>query len=231
MQILNKITSHSSQPRALILLISFLLFYQTALYVGIGLRQPLWADEGHFIETIKQFDQDLSLVQIKTYNEMSTPLPFIIYALWGKLAGFQPNQLRFLSLIIAFLTFLTFFIFYQETSKRPDISILLTLFLVFQPYVLGLTVFVYTDMLALFFLALTLLAFHKKKSVLLTFSVAGALLCRQYYIFIPVSLGIYFLFQLISFCIMINDYLKSLKLYLFQHFQYQQSNFQSYYYC
>jgi hypothetical protein len=198
MNILKRFGNQLSFPRALILLIAFLLLYETILYIGVGLRQPLWADEGHFIETIQQFDRDISLKQLQTYDEMSTPLPFVTYALWGKIAGFQPHQLRLLSLIIALFTFITFFIFYQMSSKRPDISLLLTLFLIFQPYILGLTVFVYTDMLALFFLALTLIAFHNRKPVLLAISVAGALLCRQYFIFLPASLGIYYLLHLIT---------------------------------
>jgi 4-amino-4-deoxy-L-arabinose transferase-like glycosyltransferase len=179
------------------LFILFLLVYESILYAGIGLRQPTWADEHHFIPTIEKFGREISLKQLKTYNDMSTPLPFILYALWGKLIGFHLHQLRFFSLIIAFFTFLSFFIYYVKISGRIKTALLVTLFLIFQPYSIGISVFVYTDMLALFFLAWALFAFQKEKPTLLAFSLSGALLCRQYFIFLAGAFFLYYLLQMI----------------------------------
>jgi len=128
---------------------------------------------------------------------MSTPLPFILYAFWGKLVGFHMHQLRFFSLIIALFTFITFYFFYWQSSGRVHIALLVTFFLIFQPYSIGISVFVYTDMLALFFLAWSLIAFQREKPLLLAISAAGALLCRQYFIFLPAAFFLYYLIQLI----------------------------------
>ena len=181
--------------QAYILLVVFLLVYETILYTTVGLHQAVWGDERHFVQTIQQFGQEISLTQLKTYNEMSTPLPFVLYALWGKIAGFQLHQLRLFSLLIAFFTFLIFFRLYQETSSKSSLALLMTLFVIFQPYMIGLTIFVFTDMLPLLFLGLSLWAFQRNNPYLLAFSLGSALLCRQYYIFLPAAVGIYFCFR------------------------------------
>lgn len=197
---MNRFTDHILQDpfkRSLLLLILFLIVYETILYMGVGLRQPTWADEHHFISTIEEFGEELSLRQLRTYNEMSTPLPFILYALWGKLVGFHLHQLRFFSLIIALFTFISFYIYYFQVSGRIKIALPVTLFLIFQPYSIGISVFVYTDMLSLLFLAWSLIAFRKEKPIILAISTAGALLCRQYFIFLPVAFILYYLIQMI----------------------------------
>jgi hypothetical protein len=188
---------HDPYKRSLLLLILFLIVYETILYFGIGLRQPTWADEHHFIPTIEGFGRDFSLRQIQTYNDMSTPLPFILYALWGKIAGFSLHQLRFFSLIISFCTFITFYIFYYMISGRIKTATWAIIFLIFQPYLIGLSVFVYTDMLALLFMAVSLIAFVRNRPILLAISIAGTLLCRQYFIFLAAAFSLYYLIQIL----------------------------------
>ena len=120
---MNRFTDHILQDpfkRSLLLLILVLIVYETILYMGVGLRQPTWADEHHFISTIEEFGEELSLRQLRTYNEMSTPLPFILYALWGKLVGFHLHQLRFFSLIIALFTFIYFFLYLLFPGVRSN---------------------------------------------------------------------------------------------------------------
>ena len=187
-----------STPQGYTLFVIFLVVYLTILYVTVGLRQPVWGDERHFVQTVQEFGQELTLTQLKTYNEMSTPLPFILYALWGKISGFELHQLRFLSLIIAFFTFLLFFRLYQDSSGHLILAFLMTLFLMIQPYMIGITVFVFTDMLALLFLGLSLWAFHQDNPYLLAVALGGALLCRQYYVFLLVAFGAYYSFQILT---------------------------------
>lgn len=196
---MNRISEYILQnpfKRSLLLLIIVVLIYETILYMGVGLRQPTWADEHHFIPTIEEFGDGMSLRKLKTYNDMSTPLPFLLYALWGKVFGFHLHQLRFFSLIIAFFTFIIFYTFYFQASGRIKTAFLITLFLIFQPYSIGISVFVYTDMLALLFLALSLVAFQKEKPIILAISLAAALLCRQYFVFLPAAFVLYYLIQL-----------------------------------
>jgi len=177
--------------RSLIILIIFLLGYLTVLYLTVAVKQPLWHDEGHFIETIKYLAEDISLERLKNYNEMSTPLPFLSYALWGKISSFNLPALRLFSFIIAFSTFLSFYFFFKQWYQDTKITLWLLGFLIFQPYMIGITIFVYTDMLTLFFLAMSLISLHKDKPILLSIALAGGLLCRQYFIFWCLAILVY----------------------------------------
>ena len=182
-----------TSKRSLIILIIFLLGYETILYFMVAVKQPLWHDEGHFIETIKYLAENLSLERLKHYNEMSTPLPFLAYALWGKITGFNLPALRMLSLIIAFGTFLSFYFFFRYWYQNTQTALLLLGFLIFQPYMIGITIFVYTDMLTMFFLAMSLISLHKDEPILFSVALAGGLLCRQYFIFWCLAILVYFI--------------------------------------
>ncbi len=186
----------TNSNRKIFLLFSLaLIMYECILYFTIGLNQPLWADEGHFIDTINEFSKKINLSQIKHYNEMSTPLPFILYGIWGKIWGVQLYTLRIFSLIIAFLTYLTFYLLYNKTLKKHKIAILLTLFLIIQPYMIGLTIFVYTDMFTMFFLGLTLISIRKNNHTTFILAASGGLLCRQYFAFVVIAAGFYYMIK------------------------------------
>lgn len=192
-------TSHKLmkiRKRSLIILIIFLLIFECLLYLTIGINQPSWGDEGHFIETIREFGEETSIYQLKHYNEMSTPLPFILYAWWGKIFGFQLHQLRIFSLIISLITFILYFQLFSSVFRKDSVSYLLTLFLFFQPYMIGLSVFVYTDMLMMLFLALVLHAVKNERKFLLFFSAVGGLLCRQYFIYIVIASSSFYLLKI-----------------------------------
>jgi hypothetical protein len=183
--------------KILLLFILFLVLYQSILYLTIGKNQPLWADEHHFIITTKEFSKEISLSQLKHYNEMSTPLPFILYSLWGKLCGFQLHHLRLFSIIIGFITIITYYFLFRTSIDHEKTAIILTIFLTFQPYMIGLMIFVYTDMLTMLFLALALIALRKKDPILFTFSSCAGLLCRQYFAFLLLAAIFYFLFRIL----------------------------------
>ncbi|MDH5683388.1 MAG: hypothetical protein OEZ20_02865 [candidate division WOR-3 bacterium] len=94
---------------SLILFIGFLIIFEGIAVYVINLKSPYWADEVHFVETIRQFGKEINLNLIRHYNEMSTPLPFILYALWGRIFGFEVHILRYFSMIIAFITYILFY--------------------------------------------------------------------------------------------------------------------------
>ncbi len=99
----------SSFKTSLLLLIAFLLIYETTLYFTVACQQPVWHDEGHYIKTSIYLVENFNLQSLKQYNEMSTPLPFLIYGLWGKIVGYELERLRILSLIVAFF-YLSYFL-------------------------------------------------------------------------------------------------------------------------
>ncbi len=155
--------------------------------VYVNLHRNCWNDECHFIETIRLFIAQPTLSTLAGYNEMSTPLPFILYALWGRLFGDSLVMLRLFSLIITAVTYYSFYrLFVSQFSDRRTAA-WLTLFLAVNPYMAGASVFVYTDMLTMFFLYVFCVAVKNRSPLLAGVGAACGLLCRQFFVFIVVA--------------------------------------------
>lgn len=163
----------------------FLLYFITLFVVGYNV--PLWGDENHFVETIKQFAGYPLLSILRNYEEMSTPLPFMLYAVWGKLFGLDLITLRTFTIVIASFFYICTFIFLKSVFT-PKKATLYTIFLSLNPYLLGLSYFVFTDMLSMLFIIITVSAFNKNNLIFLSIGIAGALLCRQYLVFLPMAI-------------------------------------------
>ena len=112
----------------------------------LAFERPYWGDEIHFVETINRFGKNMGLNTIKHYNEMSTPLPFMLYALWGRIFGFEIHILRILSVIIAVATYILFHWLLFLIFGNIKVASLTSAFLVLHPYMVGFSVFVFTDM-------------------------------------------------------------------------------------
>jgi len=136
---------------------------------------------------VRDFGARLDLDRLTHYEQLSTPLPFIVYAGWGKLVGFDLWRLRILSLLIALTTYLLFHRLLWEHFHSGAAAFLTAAFLAIHPYMVGFSIFVFTDGLTIMFLVAGLLAFHRRMAWLLAFGVAGALLCRQYAVFLPIA--------------------------------------------
>ncbi len=199
MSLLNKAILRQNRQylRSFLLILIILVVFEVLLVSVVGLHQPYWGDEAHFVKTVRQFGNEISVSQLQHYNEMSTPLPFILYAAWGHVLGFDIATLRIFSLIIALITYLVFFHLAFSIFKNPGTAILITLFLLIQPYLIGLSIFVFTDMLMMLFLILGILAVRNSRPYLFSFAAAGGLLCRQYFAFFILAAGIYFLARLV----------------------------------
>lgn len=188
----------SAYLKSLLYLLLFLIVFETLLFIIAGLRPSYWGDETHFVETIEEFGEEISIQKLKHYNEMSTPLPFILYALWGRLWGFEIVTLRLFSLIIALATYLLFHLLVYSLFRKQILAVVATLFLMLQPYMIGLSIFVFTDMLTILFLITAVISIRKENSYLLLVSNAGGLLCRQYFIFFTLAAGIYYMLRFFS---------------------------------
>ena len=93
---------------SLLSLLLFVVAFETfVVFIG-DLQRPPWGDESHFIRTVHEFHDRLDLDRLMHYRELSGPLPFIAYAVWGDLVGLDLWRLRILSLLIALLTYLVF---------------------------------------------------------------------------------------------------------------------------
>ena len=174
-----------------LLVIPLLIFEGIVFYFAVN--KPYWNDEAHFVDTINHFGEDMSISTIKSYNEMSTPLPFILYSFWGRIFDFRIQTLRLFSVLVAFITYLLFHKLVFSIFKDIKISLLTTAFIVLHPYMVGLSVFVFTDMLAILFVILSCIAIREQKPILLSIFLACCLLCRQYLIFFILAAGLYYL--------------------------------------
>ncbi len=168
----------------------FLCAYLAVLSV-MGLNRPAWGDEAHFVETVRQFGQGITLDLIKTYGEMSTPFPFVMYALWGKLFGFSLPALRTFSLVIAATTAAVFWQLCNKILHDTFSALVCTIFLFINPYIVGLSIFVFPDMLTILCLVTGVLALVDDRPVLLSLACALGLLSRQYFIFFPAAVFCY----------------------------------------
>ncbi len=158
----------------------------------VGLDRPAWEDEAHFYQTVKLVGSDPSLTTLRTYPEMSTPLPFAAYAVWGHLFGFELSHLRTLSILFGILTYL---IFFQLLSSLVDDMKLVwfgAILLAVEPYMIGFTMFVYTDISAILFGTLALLGLARRSAWLTCTGLALAVLCRQYMAFLTITAFIFY---------------------------------------
>jgi hypothetical protein len=161
---------------------------------GVGIDRPLRADEPHFVGTIIQFGTTpLSLDLLTHYNEMSGPVPFVLYGAWGRVFGFEPQTLRLFSIIVAVATYVLLFWFLQSETGNLRLSVLGTAFVALHPYMLYLSLFVYTDMLAIMCLIGAIAAVRRERPFWLALALCGAVLNRQYLAFVTVAAGAYFL--------------------------------------
>lgn len=161
-----------------------------------GLQAPTHGDEGHFRRTVLTILAAPTLETLRTYPEMSGPLPFALYAGWGALwqnAGLA--TMRLCALLIALCTGLVLWGQLVRCALPPLWQLLAGAWLLLYPYFAGTALYVYTDMPALGLLALAWLAATRGHWRAYALWLALALLCRQYLLFLPLALAAYHIWQ------------------------------------
>jgi 4-amino-4-deoxy-L-arabinose transferase-like glycosyltransferase len=168
----------------------FSLISLTALgFIGIGL--PFRGDERHIVETIRLFAKNLNFGTIKNYPEVTPPFFFIFYAMFAKIFGQSIESLRFLTLIISFITWQVLYFLNFYFTKNYKHSFLLSILIIVNPYFFGTSLFVFTDMLTILLSFYAIISFLKDRFYpYLIFSML-AILCRQYAIIFPLSVIIF----------------------------------------
>ena len=165
-----------------------LLAWPLLLWVVVRHRPP-WGDEIHFLETVRLFGLGVSIDLLRAYPEMSAPFTYIVYAAWGQLVGFSTPALRLLSPFIAWATASIWFLFVLRPSLRSPALVLLALAtVVLNPYFVGLSVFVFTDMLALLGMAIVTASVQNGRPWIAAIGLAVATCARQYLVFLAPAL-------------------------------------------
>lgn len=162
------------------------------LVAVVALHRPPWGDEVHYFATVRAFGREMSPETLRTYNELPPPLAFALYAWWGRLVGFELPRLRLLSLPIAFVTVMAVLALARRVLRDDRDAVLASLFFLLHPYTIGLSVFVFNDMPAIFLAVLLAIGVSGDRSALVIFASAAGLMTRQYFAFLTAAAAAYY---------------------------------------
>lgn len=176
------------------------------------LKGPYLWDENHYWETSLIFSESLipSLNELKNYQELSTPLPFIIFGILQHL--FQ--QGIFLGRLFTFILSLAIaFIIGWGKNNQHHRSVLCLIGLFLCPYYLFYSGLLYTDIIASFFVLLGVMSYVHNRHFLSSIAFILAISSRQYTLAFPMAIAVY------EFTIMLVLHLRSHKISLTQHWK------------
>ena len=170
---------------------AYAILYCITLALVFGFNSNPWTDEEHFYFTILEFIQHPDVATLKHYEEMSTPLPFIIYGVWGWLFGADLATLRVLSLLVAFTTIVSAFHLFAKAGLSTTVSFICIFILTLNPYFAGVSFLVYTDMLCELFMIGAFISLIQRNILLSCICLLLATLCRQYMVFFIPAMAVY----------------------------------------
>jgi hypothetical protein len=177
-------------------LVVYLLFALPFLLMilATGLNFRLIVDERRYhIHVIEVFRNTLPRPPAD-YGSTSAPLSYVVWALYGKVVGFEVWKLRLLTVFITYFTIYQFYLLCQE--RRLPFATLSAFSLLFFPYVFFFGFTIYTVSFGLFFSVLALRFYLAPEDPLRYWLVGSlfiilAIYCRQYYIAVPAGIALY----------------------------------------
>jgi hypothetical protein len=181
-----------NRQRAWTLWIAWSALYLAAITLALGLSTPYPGDEQRFIETGKLFANGVSIDLLKHYPEMSGPLPFWLFGLWGRVAGGSLAAMRIFALLIAFAALMMVFRLALSVLGRPGAALAASVALCLNPYMATMSLFVYTDMSTLLFALVAMDAALSERPARMAAGLAAAALSRQYLVFLTAALAAFF---------------------------------------
>lgn len=166
-----------------------LLYLALFVYLDYLQLPPVW-DESHFWQTTLQFSQQPipSLELLKSYGELNTPLPFIIFGVLEFLfkGGIFAGRLLNLGLSLA-MTYLI-----GRAALRRNYAALLALVGLFLfPYYLWLSGYFYTDIISAFFVFIGFWLHQQQRHWLSSFAFVLAIASRQYMLAFPLAVAVH----------------------------------------
>lgn len=171
------------------------LFGITAIYSVLVtwldfLKGPMWWDETTFWATSLTFSDRLlpTLDQLRNYQELNTPLPFIVFGSLEYLFHQGIVAGRLLNLILSLI--MVIMIGWPGKDKRGQ-SILCLIGLLMCPYYLWLSGRLYTEMIACFWVVMGLINYLQNRSFLSCIAFILAIASRQYMLAFPLAIAVY----------------------------------------
>jgi hypothetical protein len=174
-------------------------------FIGVTLLtrlsfQPIVDEHLFHLKAIGQIASSFPFFNLKDYSSASGPLPYIFLAMMGKIIGFDLWKLRFLTVLISYLSSVLFLRTCQD-EKIPS-PLLKTLILSFFPYIFLYSFTVYTMIFTLFWEIFSLRYFLKyghsqAKGDLIWGSIGSLALVfsRQIDVALPVGILCFFLVE------------------------------------
>ena len=167
----------------------------TLLYAGLllftrGLRFAPKLDELHFWPTSLLFSHRWAptLANLRSYNELNTPLPFLMFG-WVEHCFHQGIAAgRALNVLLSFLIVLEVGM-PRDSGTRS--SVIAAAGLLVFPYYLGVSAHLYTDIPAAFFVILGMAAYRARRHCFSATSFALAIACRQYMVAFPIAIALH----------------------------------------
>lgn len=166
--------------------------------LATGWAFPTQTDEVKFHwEVIREFARRWPQVPWQDYHSATGPLPYMLWAVWGRVFGMTLPALRMLTTLMSWAGLLAFY----RLARRLGYAmpLLVSLVLALSPYVFLHSFTIYTVNMGLMFAALAmgwyLDAGAKGWRALLAGGLFAALAayCRQHYLFLPAGVGIWWL--------------------------------------
>jgi hypothetical protein len=116
----------------------------------------------YHLPTIMQFARDLPFPSLVRYPAAQAPLFHLLFAVYGKVVGFQLWKLQALDVVISYLAVLA--LFHLLTARlglqRPK-ALALTLLFALSPYFFGASFILLTDNLAILLALVAIILFHR----------------------------------------------------------------------
>ncbi len=172
-----------------LLFFAFIVVTYITLFLACDqLAGPTWADEDEFLATSQDFSTQLlpTLTQLKSYEELNTPLAFIMFGQVQYLFNGGLRECRMLCFALSICIAVLVGRPRRENGWGPALA-LIGLFLC--PYYLWISTRMYTDIIAAFFGVVGWMLHRRQHHILAAISFALAISTRQYMLAIPLAVA------------------------------------------
>jgi hypothetical protein len=167
-----------------------LLLFISLFFLKDHFTGALYQDEHHYLPAAVTFSEEPipSISLLKSYNELNTPIPFILGGWVIHLFGEDIQYLRLLTFAVSFMLLMTFVWGAPDRSKR--FFLCLAGLLAFPNYYLC-SVYYYTDIFAMFTALAGTVAYVKSRHWLAVLFFIASVCCRQYMLAFPAAVVSY----------------------------------------
>ncbi|MCE6989084.1 hypothetical protein [Dyadobacter sp. CY323] len=182
------IPSEIMQQRKLYASLFVLLLFVFIFFLKERFTVSLYQDEFHYLPTAVFFSTEPipSVDLLKSYNELNTPIPFILGGWVVRVFGENIQHLRLLTFFVSFSLLMLFIWNSPANSKR--FWLCLAGLMIFPNYYLC-SVYYYTDIFAMFFVLGGIVAYLKQAHWAGLLCFAAAICCRQYMLAFPAAVA------------------------------------------